>query len=404
MMIRNLKFLKPFPHQMISIFIKTTKGDLCDVSINQLATISQLKDEIINEAKLELSNQAQIHLIFRGKQLADDRTLKSYGIEEGSNIYMFFKLEKSPEAVQKTKSKTQAPMNGMMAMFQSPIGQSMMKIIEDNPQIYIDMITSNPAYKNLAEQNPQLQHVLNDPELLSEQMKMMTNPENMGQTARTIDRMLDTVESMPGGFQALTKHYNELQDPLMEGLVNQMKIPQANKTNIPETPLLEPSSEPLPMSQSNNSQIPFMPFLGNNPNSLIDGLSGFGDFGLNIPNLPPPTQPLQGKSMINPVIPQQKVSPTEGEKLIMEGIKMCQESGFDILAIPGMDPLFKSYSSVSKSDLKFSQAQLENRFRKDLKELSEMGFHDQEININALLQTDGNLDTAIDWIIGQQQF
>lgn len=381
---------------MISIFIKTTKGVLCDVTVNELSSVFQLKEEIVSEAKLEVKSANQLHLIFRGLHLEDERTLKSYGIQDGCNVYMLFEKAKLAEPP-KPKEKPAPPMNNMFAMYQTPIGKAIMKIVEENPQIYVNMITNNPAFKSLAEQNPQFSHLLNDPDLLSDQIKMLQNPESMALAARSIDRMLDNVEVMPGGFQAVSKSISSIQDPLLDGLSEQFRLPQKS-TTIPEVPLSEPSSEPLPLITT--PQPSFPPFMGNEFNDMNFN-SGFGDFGLQMPNLPPPMSPF-GNQAMNPVLPPPL--PSTGDKLIMDGIQTCEETGFDILSIPGMAPLFKAFSSVPKTDLHFSNEQLKNRYRDELKELYEMGFSDLEGNIQALVHTDGNIDTAIDYIIERQTF
>ena len=78
------------------------------------------------------------------------------------------------------------------------------------------MMTSNPQMRALLDSNPQLNHILNDPSVLRQTMEMARNPAAMQQAIRNQDLALSQIENVPGGFNALTRMYHEVQEPMLE--------------------------------------------------------------------------------------------------------------------------------------------------------------------------------------------
>merc|ERR1719242_2460155 len=82
-----------------------------------------------------------------------------------------------------------------------------------NPEV-IRNLFSSPALQQLMEDNPQLRHVLKDPSLMQHAMKAATNPEYYNEMLKNNDRALRNIESIPGGFSALSRLYNQIQKPM----------------------------------------------------------------------------------------------------------------------------------------------------------------------------------------------
>lgn len=102
----------------------------------------------------------------------------------------------------------------MKNMMKNPFMEQLLS----NPVVMKSMMTSNPQLKKLCEENPELEHALQDPATLQEMMKAMSNPEYHKEMMKNNDRIMSNIEMLPEGFNALRKVYTTIQEPLMEGL------------------------------------------------------------------------------------------------------------------------------------------------------------------------------------------
>lgn len=121
----------------------------------------------------------------------------------------------------------------------SPIVQSMM----NSPEIIRTMLSANPQIQQLMEvtylhiillmffspyillffslyyqRNPELTHVLNNPEILRQSMELARNPAAFQELLRTQDRALSNLESIPGGYNALQRMYRDIQEPMLNAV------------------------------------------------------------------------------------------------------------------------------------------------------------------------------------------
>merc|ERR1719188_2233386 len=83
-----------------------------------------------------------------------------------------------------------------------------------NPELISNLFNSNPALKELMKSNPQLRHILKDPSLMQHAMKAASNPEYYNEMLKNNDRALRNIESIPGGFSALSRLYSSIQKPM----------------------------------------------------------------------------------------------------------------------------------------------------------------------------------------------
>lgn len=63
--------------------------------------------------------------------------------------------------------------------------------------------------------------MLNDPELLHQAMELARNPSMLQELMRTNDRAMSNLESIPGGYNELTRMYREIQEPMVNAAVSQ---------------------------------------------------------------------------------------------------------------------------------------------------------------------------------------
>merc|ERR1719392_256952 len=94
----------------------------------------------------------------------------------------------------------------MRQLMDSPLTQSLMS----NPDIMREMIQANPQMRQLMERNPEINHMLNNPDILRQTMEMVRNPAAMQELMRNQDRAMSNLESIPGGQSAM-QHLVEIQ-------------------------------------------------------------------------------------------------------------------------------------------------------------------------------------------------
>lgn len=124
------------------------------------------------------------------------------------------------------------------------------------------MIMSLPQMQQLAEQNPEINHILNNSDFLREMIDIATSPAVMDEIIRNHDRALSNLESIPGGYNALQQLYNDIEAPMLNAVQSQFQNnPFAPTENKPSTGTVSPvtrteNREPLPnpwAAQSNSS-------------------------------------------------------------------------------------------------------------------------------------------------------
>ncbi|KAH0513879.1 Ubiquilin-4 [Microtus ochrogaster] len=136
------------------------------------------------------------------------------------------------------------------------------------------MIMANPQMQQLIERNPEIRHMLNNPELMRQTMEFARNPTMMQEIMRNQGRAPSNLESVPGGYNALRRMYTDTQEPMLtaareqfgnnpfssptgnsnstssqplgtERIKSPSLIPRAPREN---RPFLTPRAPPLPLS------------------------------------------------------------------------------------------------------------------------------------------------------------
>merc|ERR1712079_583852 len=100
----------------------------------------------------------------------------------------------------------------------SPLTQSLVS----NPEIVRSMIESNPQMRQLMDRNPEIGHMLNNPDILRQTMEVVRNPAMLQELMRNQDRAMSNLESLPGGQNALHRMYRDIQEPMLNAAQEQM--------------------------------------------------------------------------------------------------------------------------------------------------------------------------------------
>lgn len=114
-------------------------------------------------------------------------------------------------------------------LLDNPLVQNMV----NNPEMIRNVVSSNPQIQSLMDRHPELGHALNNPDVIRQAMQVIRNPAMMQEMMRNYDRALSNLESVPGGFNALQRFYNDYQEPMYNAMTNQN--PFASLANPPTT-------------------------------------------------------------------------------------------------------------------------------------------------------------------------
>ncbi|KAG0497761.1 hypothetical protein HPP92_002158 [Vanilla planifolia] len=252
------------------INVRCSNGTKFSVQTTLDATVGAFKALLAEKCDVPVQQQ---RLIYKGRILKDEKTLKSYGLESDHAVHLVrgaapsndsnadSKLGdsgiKNPAAIGIDASSIDgrnldgvgvgAPLfDGLGANGQFPAGASglfgtgfpefdqvqqqltqnpnMMRDIlnapaiqnlMNNPDLIRNLIMSNPQMRDILDRNPDLAHVLNDPSTLRQTLQAARNPELMREMMRNTDRAMSNIESSPEGFNMLRRMYETVQEPFL---------------------------------------------------------------------------------------------------------------------------------------------------------------------------------------------
>ncbi|KAH8856893.1 Ubiquilin-2 [Schistosoma japonicum] len=232
-----------------SLRIKAPRGEKT-VSVLSTCSVKELRDEA---SKAFETPSERLILIFGGKILKDEDTIEQLKIKDGFIIHLVISKQQQPSQVnptgtssvvtdagESTRESTRSPNNtpqtgtaglntfaGMQQamqaqvmqnpellrnMLDSPLVQSLMS----NPEVIRSLFQANPQMRDLIERNPELGHMLNNPDLLRQSMEIARNPAMMQEMVRNYDRAISNLESVPGGMNHLQRIFRDIQEPIMD--------------------------------------------------------------------------------------------------------------------------------------------------------------------------------------------
>uniref|UniRef100_A0A670ICN7 Ubiquilin 1 n=1 Tax=Podarcis muralis TaxID=64176 RepID=A0A670ICN7_PODMU len=282
--------------RVIKVTVKTLKRKE-HFEVAESTLVQDFKKLISERFKMPLE---QLSLIFAGEILKDQDTLAQHKIVSGSKVHLFVKsqrrlsgnpmvtlnldastLNNNPLLLGFLIGVTGMNVLGLSSMDVSDIvgeaheqdmtRQELISEVMQHPfvqNLFGDteqvrqMIMSVPQMQQLAEQNPEINHILNNSEFLREMIDVATSPAVMDEIIRNHDRALSNLESIPGGYSALQQLYNDIEAPMLNAVQAQFQgntfAPSENK---PPSGGISPlarteNREPLPnpwAPQPNNS-------------------------------------------------------------------------------------------------------------------------------------------------------
>ncbi|KAJ1611755.1 ubiquitin-like protein [Cryptosporidium canis] len=257
----------------ININVKLLNGDVIKIP-NKIdvkkTSVLKLKEIISNLCNIPA---IEIRLVWKDKVLSNNSPLDSYGIEDNCTLI----LARSPSrSLDTSSSSSSSQFSGMMNPFSlitprqepgslfgepnmddflsSALASPWMQSILSDPEVFRMILDSNPQLKALREQNPELNHIFNDPQFLQMSVDVLKNPELMKEMMRNSDRAISNIESIPGGFSALKRMYHTVQEPMWDAAMynnsDNRKSNANHQYNIDKSS--GPNSEALPNPWNSN--------------------------------------------------------------------------------------------------------------------------------------------------------
>lgn len=222
-----------------------------DISSLLIKLILHLQFKALVAETFEAESE-QLCLIFAGKIMKDQDTLKGHNIKDGLTVHLVIK---APSRVTDETAQQRRPpadisatpfglnqlggLSGMEALGAGPgtfmdlqarmqnelmSNPELMRTVLDNPFVQQmmnnpdtmrNLITSNPQMQDLMQRNPEISHMLNNPDLLRQTMELARNPSMLQELMRSHDRAMSNLESVPGGYNALQRIYRDIQEPML---------------------------------------------------------------------------------------------------------------------------------------------------------------------------------------------
>ncbi|XP_007103052.2 ubiquilin-3 [Physeter macrocephalus] len=284
--------------RLIKVTVKTPK-DKEDFSVTDTCTIQQLKEEISQRFK---AHPDQLILIFAGKILKDPDSLAQCGVRDGLTVHLVIKKQRrtvgtecpdasvpipapSPGSLPQPSSIYPADrlptfslgvltgLNGLgltsgsfpdqpsSLMWQHvSVPEFVAQIIDDpfiqrllsNTGLVRQLVLDNPHMQQLIQHNPEVGHILNNPEIMRQTMEFLCNPAMMQEMMRSQDRALSNLESIPGGYNVLCTMYTDIIHPMLNAVQEQFggnpfaTTTTANATTSSSQPSRMENCDPLP--------------------------------------------------------------------------------------------------------------------------------------------------------------
>ena len=154
-----------------------------------------------------------------------------------------------------------------------------MRQLMNNSPTMRSLLGSMQRMQGLMERNPEVNHLLSNPDVLRESLEMVRNPAALQEVMRNYDRALNNMESMPGGHNVLRRMYTEFQEPLLNAFTEQFNTnqPSPQSTTTGNTDATNESDQqgtenrdPLPNPWATPAQ-PDLPQIPSIPTSIFTG-------------------------------------------------------------------------------------------------------------------------------------
>ncbi|PIA16329.1 hypothetical protein COEREDRAFT_81305 [Coemansia reversa NRRL 1564] len=388
----------------------------------------------ISDLKLSLSQRLgipkeRIRLMFESTILEDTQTIEHYGIDNNSTIQL----------VQLARATLGHPSNGSgisNTNSRSPappalsIPNQTRQLLLSNPQLAQAFMMANPMMREAMEANPELRQMMSDPEVMQQSLNAAQNPRLMQEVQRNNDRALSNLESVPGGYAHIRRMYHTYQEPLARAAEGSMRssLDELNRRRARVLGVTKPDSSkvnvtPLPNPWAKKQTQPggHSGFDARNPLAMMDQVSHntnrLARLNISTANQPSTTAAQQDRmtSTDELLALLSRGSGSGSQPSLVSRMRSAQRSRESpaagdtassprqMSAMSMVNPAYSGNSHLSPSPAighsdplsESNRMSFQERHRDSLELLEEMGFPDQEKNLHALIEADGDLDEAL---------
>lgn len=309
----------------------------------------------------------------------------------------------------------------LSSLLSSPMAQGLL----DNPQFLRSILEANPQLRELRERNPELNHILNDPQMLRQSLEMMRNPSLLREMMRSTDRAMSNIEAVPGGFNALRRMYHTIQEPLWDVVDSSTGGPQ-RPTVRPDYELhseLPPETEALPNPWArgptassatgallSSATLPSVSQIqGLDPNSLaammqdpnmqnlVAGMLSSTSRSTTQEGSASTASPAQVSGAVGSLFSPQSLLSMSHLQQAMQDMNMNGTNGGGSTSHSAQPPV--DFRTGFTNYIRTQSENPEALYHHQLLALRSMGFTDTQACIQALRETDGNLYLAVDRLL-----
>ncbi|KAL8191443.1 UNVERIFIED_CONTAM: hypothetical protein K2H54_073740 [Gekko kuhli] len=147
--------------------------------------------------------------------------------------------------VSEAQDQDMTPQEMISEVMQHPVMQNIFREMEQVRQMMLSVL----QLWQLAEQNPEISHILRNLDFPREMIDRATSLAVMDEIIRNHDRALSNLESIPGGYSALQQLYNDIEAPMLNAVQAQF---QGNSFGPPENK--PPSGGATPLARTENRE------------------------------------------------------------------------------------------------------------------------------------------------------
>uniref|UniRef100_A0A8B9J201 Uncharacterized protein n=1 Tax=Amazona collaria TaxID=241587 RepID=A0A8B9J201_9PSIT len=462
----------------ISVTVKTLKQKE-QFEVAQDSTIQELKEEV---SKRFQTPPKLLVLVFAGKVLQDQDTLSQHGVRNGVSIHVVIRSQNRAADSLAEQGGATTPVRPP-SRSRSSLGSLDLNTIRNNtfllgfllgvtgvhllglgstgvldlvssieeqdvsipglltevlqsPMVSTDLIRglimSIPQLQQLAEENPEIGHILSNLHTIREMLEASSSPAIVQEMIRNYDLAMNNLESIPGGYSALEQLYREIEEPILSAVEEHMVH---NLFASPES-RPSPSGARLPAHTENRSPLPNPWALEPGgagrtaqelPGGSVDGSSAGLNLGAVVPNSgavqamvrqlagTPELMYNLGRALAEPGSPQ--LPPQLGQAEISSLLRSPRalqallqiQLGLQTLSVeapdfllsledaqmePGLENMDESPRTETGDSASVGSGEEGSMFEWQMEQLSAMGFQDQGSNLQALLDVDGELHAA----------
>ncbi|KAJ2162698.1 hypothetical protein GGF46_000423 [Coemansia sp. RSA 552] len=409
----------------VKLCVQQTNGTVIEHEVSSRAvSIGALKQALSERTGIP---EDRIRLMLESTILQDERTIEQYGIDGNSVLKL----------VQLARGNTDHPRNvSGIANANAPsppsptqsMAHQAQQLFMTNPQLAQTIMMANPQMREAMENNPELRQMMNDPEIMRQSLDAAQNPRLMQEVQRNNDRVLSNLDAAPGGFAHIRRMYHNIQEPLVRASDNGMQltldqlngsraralgVKKPDNSKINTTPLPNPwAKKPARTGARGRTDT-------RNPLAMTDQVSRNADrlARLNISARQQPsasastsasqrTQP-PGAGLLSFSRLQESLGMPPGLAATMQGHaegSNAPVSPRGMSAISIVNPAYERGGDTGNNGRRAWLARdvssddrrvFEERYHSELEQLEEMGFADNDRNLRALIQSEGDLDAAL---------